>query len=86
MARNLWYELDLRTPNAFGYPAEDELCALYMVDRKDGRDQYRIGHFFREGKKLWWKDGVGSVMDPTEMRRRCFVRWSYVEPPAERRC
>lgn len=86
MARNLWYELDLRTPNAFGYPAENELCALYMVDRKDGRDQYRIGHFFREGKKLWWKDGVGSAMDPTEMRRRCFVRWSYVEPPAERRC
>lgn len=86
MARNLWYELDLRTPNAFGYPAENELCALYMVDRKDGREQYRIGHFFREGKKLWWKDGVGSVMDPTGMRRWCFVWWSYVEPPAERRC
>lgn len=31
MARNLWYELDLRTPNAFGYPAENELCALYIT-------------------------------------------------------
>ena len=84
MARNLWYELDLRTPNAFGYPAEDELCALYMVDRKDRRGYYRIGHFFREGKKLWFKNGSSGVMDPTEMRRRCHVWWSYVEPPGER--
>ena len=80
MARSLWYELDLRTPNAFGYPAEDKLCALYMVDRNSHRDEYQIGHFFREGKKLWWKDGAGSVM-----RRRCIILWSYVEPPGERR-
>ena len=85
MARNLWYELDLRTPNAFGYPAENELCALYMIDRKDGRDQYRIGHFFREGKKLWWKDGAGSVGNPAEMRRRYIILWSYVGLPEERR-
>ena len=82
MISNYWRELDLRTLNAFGYPAENRLCALHMVDRKDGREQYRIGSFYREGKKLWWKDGVGSVMDPTEIRRRCLVLWSYVEPPA----
>ena len=31
------------------------------------------------------RDGSGGVMDPTEMRRRCHVWWSYVEPPGERR-
>lgn len=83
MSRNLWHELDLRTPNALGYPTENDLCALCMVDKKSNREYYRIGFFIRDGKKLWWRDGAGGTMDPTEMRRRCHVRWTYIEPPVE---
>lgn len=77
---NTWRTLDLRSK--ISRPEERRLAALYLVDRRSGEAEYRIGCLTRRrgsNTKLWWEDASG-VQDLARSRDRYDIQWSYVDP------
>lgn len=75
----MWRALDLRSIS--GRPDEGRLVALCLVDRKTGKEEYRIGKFSQKGPstKLWWEDCQG-IHDPVRLRKQNDIWWSYTKP------
>ena len=77
---NIWRTLDLRSK--ISRPEEKRLTALYLVDRRSGRAEYRIGCLTKKrgsNTKLWWEDASGA-QDLARLRSRYDIQWSYVDP------
>ena len=77
---NIWRTLDLRSK--ISRPEEKRLTALYLVDRRSGHAEYRIGCLTKKrgsNTKLWWEDASG-VQDLARLRSRYDIQWSYVDP------
>ena len=79
-----WRELDLRKIET--RPEEGWLFVMRIEPKSRNpftRVVHRVGTLKKadpQSDKLWFAEGIGSVLDPAKLKERNKLYWIYVEP------
>lgn len=71
-----WERLDLRQRGVFG-PFDDQLVVIRRIEKSGWHgEDYRVGSFFTEQGKAWFRENKGGTYDAAKWRRKYVMLWT----------